>query len=113
MNTIKQSVIVRLVLLEDPHVLENLRVNLDLLVVPDRVFTQEVKAKNVWRLQRDVFTAEGATTHGICLIFTLLVTCSKSENIDKVHCRGPLPVCHLFRLELFPVICPDAIDVIL
>jgi len=45
-------------LLEDPHVLEYLRVHFDLLEVPDRVFTQEVEAKNIGGLQGDVFTTE-------------------------------------------------------
>jgi len=100
-------------LLKDPYVLEHLRVHFDLLEVPDRVFTQEVKAKDVGGLQRDVFTTERATAHGIGLVFTLLVTSSKSENIDEVHGRGSLPICHLLRLEIFSIIRPDPNDVAL
>jgi len=113
MDAIEQSIIIRLVLLEDPDVLEHLRIDFDLLEVPDRVFTQEIKAKDVGRLQRDVFTTKRATAHSVGLIFTLLVTSSKSKNVDEVHSGGPLSVCHLFRLEIFPVICPDPIDVAL
>lgn len=112
-NTIEQSVFISLVLLEDPHVLEHLGVDFDLLEVPDRVFTQEVKAKDVGRLQCDVFTTERATAHGIGLVFALLVTSSEGENVDEIHGRGSLPIRHLLRLEFFPIIRPDPIDVIL
>ena len=57
-DTIEKSIIIRLILLEDSHVLEHLRVHLDLLEVPDRVFTQEVEAENIGGLQSDVFTTE-------------------------------------------------------
>jgi hypothetical protein len=90
-----------------------LRVDFDLLEVPDRVFTQEIKAKNVGRLQRHMFTTERATANGVGLVFTLLVTSSKCKNVDEVHGRGSLSVCHLLRLEFFPVICPDTVDVVL
>lgn len=113
MNTIEQGVLIRFVLLENPDILENLRIDFDLLVVPDRVFTQEVKAKNVGRLQRDVFTTERATPNGIGLVFAFLVASSKSKNINEVHSRSSLPIRHLFRLEIFSVICPDPVDVVL
>jgi hypothetical protein len=100
-------------LLEDPYVLEHLRIDFDLLEVPDRVFTQEIEAKKVGGLQRDVFTTERATAHGIGLVFALLITSSKSENVDEVHGRGSLPICHLLRLEIFPIICPDPINMVL
>ena len=90
-----------------------MRIDFDLLEVSDRVFTQEVKAKNVGRLQRDMFTTKRATAHGVGLVFALLVTSSKSKNVDEVHGRGPLSVCHLFRFEIFPVICTDPIDMVL
>ena len=60
-----------------------------------------------------MFTTKRATAHGIGLIFTLLVTSPKSKNVDEVHGGGPLSICHLFRLEVFPVICPDSIDMVL
>jgi len=47
MNTVKEGIFIRLVLLEDPHVLEHLRIYFDLFVVSDRVFTQEIKGKDV------------------------------------------------------------------
>ena len=112
-DTIEQSVFIRLVLLEDPHVFEHLRIHFDLFEVPDRVFTQEIKAKDVGGLQRNVFAAERATAHGIGLVLALFVTSSKSENIDEVHGRGPLPICHLLRLEFFPIIRTDPIDMAL
>ena len=113
MDTIEQSIFIRLVLLEDPHVLEHLRIDFDLLEVSDRVFTQKVKAESIWRLQRDVFTTERATAHGIGLVFALLVTSSKSEDIDEVHSRGSLPIRHLLRLEFLSIIRPDSIDMVL
>ena len=113
MNTVEQGILVRFVLLEDPHVLEYLRIDFYLFVVPDRVFTQKVKAKNVGGLQRDMLAPERTTAYGIGFIFPLLVTGPESQNINEVHGRGSLPIRHLLRLEFFPIIRPDPIDMIL
>jgi len=60
-----------------------------------------------------VFATKRATPHSVGLVFALLVTGSESENVNEVHGRGPLPICHLLRLKLLPIICPDPIDVVL
>ena len=113
MNTIEQGIFIRLVLFEDSHVLENLRIDFDLFVVPDRVFTQKVEAKVVGGLECDMLTTERTTAHGICLILALFIAGSESENIDEVHGCSSLPICHLLRLEFFPIVRPDSIDVVL
>lgn len=60
-----------------------------------------------------MFTTERATPNGVGLVFALLVASSKSKNINEVHSRGSLPIRHLFRLEIFSVICPDPVDMVL
>lgn len=64
--------------LEDPDVLKDLRRDGDDVVVPDRVFAEEVENKLALRLQSDVFVPQRAAADSIRFFVTLLVTCTQS-----------------------------------
>lgn len=56
-DTVKQSVRISLVLLEDADVLENLRIDLYSLIEADGVFTKKVEDNEMWRLEGNMFAA--------------------------------------------------------
>ncbi len=80
-DAIEQSVGILLILLENTDVLEDLLLDLDSLVEPDRVLAQEVEDDIVWRLKSDVLASQGTTANGIRLIFAFLVTGTKREFV--------------------------------
>jgi hypothetical protein len=65
-------------LLEDLQVLENLRRDFNGIVVPDRVFTQEIEDNLVRRLEGNVFIPQRTTADSVGLVLTLLITSSES-----------------------------------
>jgi hypothetical protein len=77
---------------EDLDVFEDLRVYLDLLMEPHRVFTQEIEDDFVGRLERDMLVPQGTTSDGVRLVLALLVARSEGETVDEVQCRCALTV---------------------
>ena len=100
-DAVEQTIVVVLILLEYAHVLEDLLVDLDTVVVPDGVFAQEVEGDVIFAfvvLERDVLATQRTTADGVRLVLALLVTRTKCESVNKVHGRGALSVSHEFRL---------------
>lgn len=112
-DAIKQVVTFFLIILEQANVFEHLWLNGNAVVIPNRVFTEEIKDNEIGSLQRDMFAAQRATTDRICFIFPFLVTRTKSQSIDEIHCGRPLSVGHNFTLQVGLIICADSGDVIL
>ena len=77
-DTIEHVVTFFLIILEQANVFEHLGLNGNAIVVPDRVFTEEIKDNEIGSLQRDMFATQRATADRIRFIFTLLVARTKS-----------------------------------
>ena len=112
-NTVKQTIIVLLVLFEDPNILENLRLDLDSVIVSYGIFTEEIEDDEVWWLEGNVLAPKRTTANGIRFIFTLLITSTQSQTINKVHGCCTLSVCHKLTSELDIVILANAVDMFL
>lgn len=112
-DTIEQVVTFFLIILEQANIFEHLWLNGNAIVVPNRVFTEEIKDNEIGSLQRDMFAAQRATADCICFIFPFLVTCTKSQSIDEIHGGRPLSVSHDLTLQFGLIICADSCDMIL
>ena len=112
-DTVEESVGIFFVLLKYSDVLEDLLLDLDALVEPDRVFTEEVEDEEIGWLQGNMFATQGTAADSIGFIFTLLVTSTECKLVNEVHRRRTLPVSHDLRSKLNLVVLPDAIDMIL
>lgn len=112
-DAIEQIVVVLLVLLEDPDIFEHLLVDLDSIIVSNRVFTEEVKYDPMGSLKRDMLASKGTTANSVRLILPLFVASSKGEFVNEVHGRGALTISHHFRLEINIVVFTNAVDVVL
>ena len=115
-DAVEQTIVVILILLEYAHVLEDLLVDLDTVVVPDGVFAQEVEGDVIFAfvvLERDVLATQRTTADGVRLVLALLVTRTKGKFVDEVHGRRALALGHDFRLEVVLVVAAYAIDVVL
>jgi hypothetical protein len=71
-------------LLEQLDILEYLRIDRYFLLESHRVFTQEIEFDDIGWLEGNVFELQRTTTIGIGFIFSLFVSGSKSQTIDKV-----------------------------
>lgn len=112
-DTIEERISVFLVILEYSDILEDLRLDLDALIEADRVFTEEIEDDEVWWLEGNVLAPKRTTANGIRFIFTLLITSTQSQTINKVHGCCALSVCHKLTSELDIVILANAIHMIL
>ena len=112
-DTVEKRVLIVHVILKDADVLEDLSVYLDLLVVPDGIFTKEVEGDQVRRLQCNMFASQRTTADCIRLIFALLITSTKRELVDEIHRRCALTLAHVLALQCFIVVETDLVDVIL
>ena len=112
-DTIKQVVAFFLVVLKQADVFEHLWLNGNAVIVPDRVFTEEIKDNEIGSLKRDMFAAQRATADRICFIFPLFITRTKSQSIDEIHGSRPLSVSHDLALQVGLIICTDSRDITL
>lgn len=112
-DTVEDVIVIVLVFFEDTNILEDLRVNGDSIVVPNRIFSQEVENEEVRLLQGDMLASQGTTTDSICLILSFLVTGTKSKFINEVHCSCALTVSHDFVLQLSFVVLSNTVDMFL
>ena len=100
-------------LLEKFEVLEDLRVDLDFVVETNTVFTQEIEYDSLRGLQSDMLELQRAATDRVGFILSLLVTSTECKLIDEVNSSSTLAVSHHLRIEIFSVVLPNAIDVLL
>lgn len=113
-QSIEQVVLGRLGLgLEDLDVFEDLRIDLDLLLVHDTVLTQESQLDRRGRDQGDMLKPERTTTDGIGLFLSLFVSRSERQAVDQVHGCRSLSIGHDLALQVGRVIFADDIDVLL
>jgi hypothetical protein len=114
-NAIEQGVYVLFIsTLEHSQILEYLRVDIvNFLVVPNRVFTEEVEGDFAGLVERDVFAAKRATTNSIRLVLTLLVARTKSVLIDEVDGGCALACRRQLHLEICFIVCTNAVDRVL
>jgi hypothetical protein len=95
------------------EIFEDLRVYFDSIQVSNTVLSEEVECYFVGWFKRDMFEAEGTTSHSISFIFTLFIPCSERETIDQVHCRCTLSDFREFVFQVSCVILSDRVDVVL
>lgn len=112
-DTIEQFILGVLAVLEDADVLVHLLVDRDLVVVPDRVFAQEVEHELVGRLERDVLAAQRATADGIRFVVALLVASSKREFVNEVHRCRTLTFTHVLVPQRIVVVVSDLVYIFL
>jgi len=112
-HSIKQIVVIVLVLLEYPDVLEDLGFNLHPVIVANGILSKEIKDDKVRRFESNMFTAKRTTTDGVGFVFALLITSTKGEFVDEIHSRSTLAISHDFRPQIDLIVRSDAIDVIL
>jgi hypothetical protein len=101
------------VLLKDLQVLEDLLVDLDLVVEPNRVLTEEIESDLVRRSEGDVLVTKRATSDRVGFVVALFVTVTESETVDEVDRSRALTGRHLLRLEVGGVVGANAVDVLL
>jgi hypothetical protein len=112
-HAVEEVIALGLVLLENPDILEDLRLDGDAIVVPNGIFTEEIEDDEVGCFEGNVLTAQRAAADGVSFIFAFLVPGTKSQPIDKVHGCGPLPVGHDLVLEVGGIFATDGINVVL
>ena len=112
-DTVEDVIVIILVFFEDANILEDLSFNGDAIIVPDRIFSQEVENEEVRLLQGDMLASQGTTTNSICLIFPFFVTSTKSKFINEVHCGCALTVSHDFVLQLSLIVLSNTVDMFL
>lgn len=112
-DSIEQVVLRLLVVLEDTDVLVHLQVDLHPVVVPNRIFTQEIEDNPVGGFECDMLASERATTDSVSFIFSLFVTSTKGKLVDEVHGGRPLTICHDLGPQVGGIGVADFIDVIL
>lgn len=85
----------------------------DLLVVPDRVFTEEVEGDFAGLVERDVLAAKRATANSVRLVLSLLITRTKSVLVDEVDGSCALACSRQLRLEICFIVCTNGVDIVL
>eukprot|EP00754_Rhynchopus_humris_P047794 Rhum_TRINITY_DN7340_c0_g1::Rhum_TRINITY_DN7340_c0_g1_i1::g.22689::m.22689 len=97
------------------QVVDRLR-DLDVVVVPDRVLTQEVEVQEelfVLRERRDVLGTQRAAPDGVRLILTLVTTHTQGKLVDEVHGNAHLQPLHVLALEAGLVVVTNLLDNVL
>jgi len=83
------------------------------LVVPNRVFTEEVEGNFARLVERDVLAAKRATANSVRFVLALLVARTKSVLVDEVDGGCALACRCQLRLKIRFIICTDSIDIVL
>lgn len=68
--------------LEYLKILEDLRINFNLIVETNTVLPEEIEDDLVWRLECDVLKFEGATANSVSFVVALFVSSTECELID-------------------------------
>jgi hypothetical protein len=112
-HTIEERVSIFFAIFENPNVLEDLKLYLHSILIPNGVLAQEIEMELVWCLQRDVLASQRTTADGIGFIFALLVTCSQCQSVNEVHCGCSLSIGHQASFEVRLIILTDSRNVLL
>lgn len=85
----------------------------DFLVVPNRVFTEEVEGDFAGLVERDVLAAKRATANSVRLVLSLLIARTKSVLVDEVDGSCALACRRQLRLEICFIVCTNGVDIVL
>ena len=99
--------------LEYSKVLENLRIDRNLVVEANAVFAEEIKNHSIRRFKFDVLKFERTATDSIGFVVSLFIPSTKREFVDEVHGSGSLAISRLFGFHVPFVVFADGVNVFL